>query len=336
VLTPPEAKELFGIIRSLTAQGKSIIFISHKLNEVLEIADRITVLRRGKLVETLPAAGATEDSLARLMVGRDVLLRVEKTPAQPGEPLLQVDDLHVLDDRGLEQVRGVSLDVHAGEIVGIAGVDGNGQTELIDALTGLRRPESGRIVVDGRDVTNVSAHHHYDAGLGHIPEDRQRRGLVLDFSIAENIAVHDFRAAPASRFGWLFPRRLAQRAASLIKEFDVRGGGPQTRAAALSGGNQQKVILAREIARDPRVLLAAQPTRGLDVGAIEFVHRRLIEERDEGRAVLLVSLELEEVLSLADRILVIYEGEIVGEFPPDVSEEQLGVAMTGGGARNAA
>jgi simple sugar transport system ATP-binding protein len=336
VLTPPEAKELFGIIRSLTAQGKSIIFISHKLNEVLEIADRITVLRRGKLVETLPAAGATEDSLARLMVGRDVLLRVEKTPAQPGEPLLQVDDLHVLDDRGLEQVRGVSLDVHAGEIVGIAGVDGTGQTELIDALTGLRRPESGRIVVDGKDVTNVSAHHHYDAGLGHIPEDRQRRGLVLDFSIAENIAVHDFRAAPASRFGWLFPRRLAQRAAALIKEFDVRGGGPQTRAAALSGGNQQKVILAREIARDPRVLLAAQPTRGLDVGAIEFVHRRLIEERDEGRAVLLVSLELEEVLSLADRILVIYEGEIVGEFPPDVSEEQLGVAMTGGGARNAA
>ena len=336
VLTPPEAKELFEIIRSLTAQGKSIVFITHKLNEVLEIADRITVLRRGKLVETLPAAGATENGLARLMVGRDVLLSVEKTPSEPGEPLLQVEDLHVFDDRGLEKVRGISLEVAAGEIVGIAGVDGNGQTELIDALTGLRRPQEGRVLVDGKDVTSGSAHHHYDAGLGHIPEDRQRRGLVLDFTIAENIAVHDFRAAPASRLGWLFPRRLVQRAAQLIREFDVRGGGPQTRASALSGGNQQKVILAREIARDPRVLLAAQPTRGLDVGAIEFVHRRLIEERDEGRAVLLVSLELEEVISMADRILVIYEGEIVGEFPPSVTEEELGVAMTGGRTRDAA
>ncbi len=336
VLTPLEAKELFGIIRGLTAQGKSIVFITHKLNEVLEIADRITVLRRGKVVETLPAAGATEEGLAHLMVGRDVLLRVEKSVAQPGEPLLEVDGLRVVDDRGLEKVRGISFAVHAGEIVGIAGVDGNGQTELIDALTGLRRPEEGTVAVAGRDVTDASAHHHYDAGLGHIPEDRQRRGLVLDFTIAENIAIHDFRARPASRFGWLFPKRLVQRAAQLIREFDVRGGGPQTSASALSGGNQQKVILAREIARDPRVLLAAQPTRGLDVGAIEFVHRRLIEERDDGRAVLLVSLELDEILSLADRILVIYEGEIVGEFPPTVTEEELGVAMTGGRARNAA
>ncbi len=336
VLTPPEARELFEIIRSLTAQGKSIVFITHKLNEVLEIADRITVLRRGKVVETLPAAGATEGSLARLMVGRDVLLRVEKSSAQPGEPLLQVEGLRVLDDRGLEKVRGISLEVASGEIVGIAGVDGNGQTELIDALTGLRRPLEGRVLVDGKDVTTASAHHHYDAGLGHIPEDRQRRGLVLDFTIAENIAIHDFRSAPASRFGWLFPRRLVQRAAQLIGEFDVRGGGPQTSASALSGGNQQKVILAREIGRDPRVLLAAQPTRGLDVGAIEFVHRRLIEERDEGRAVLLVSLELEEVISLADRILVVYEGEIVGEFPPTVSEEELGIAMTGGHVKDAA
>jgi general nucleoside transport system ATP-binding protein len=331
VLTPQEAQELFGVIRSLTERGKSIVFISHKLNEVLEIADRITVLRRGKLIETLPAAGATEASLARLMVGRDVLLRVAKTPAHPAEPLLEVEDLRVVDDRGIEKVRGVSFEVRAGEIVGIAGIDGNGQTELIDAMTGLHQVESGSVRVGGRDVTASSARAHVDGGLGHIPEDRQRRGLVLEYSIAENIALHDFRKPPASRFGWLFPRRLAERARALIREFDVRGGGPATRAGGLSGGNQQKVVLAREIDRDPQVLIAAQPTRGLDVGAIEFVHGRLIEERDEGRAILLVSLELDEVLSLSDRVLVMYEGEIAGEFPPTASEEELGIAMTGGG-----
>jgi len=331
VLTPQEAHELFAIVRSLTEQGKSIIFISHKLNEVLEIADRITVLRRGKLIETIRAEGATEDTLARLMVGRDVLLRVEKSAGTPAEPLLRVEGLGVRDERGLEKVRDVSFEVRAGEIVAIAGVDGNGQTELIDALTGLMSSESGRVEVDGRDVTHANAHRHFEAGLGHIPEDRQRRGLVLDFSIAENMSLHDFRSPPDSRFGWLFPRQLLRRAARLIEEFDVRGGGPRTRAGGLSGGNQQKVILAREIDRNPRVLIAAQPTRGLDVGAIEFVHRRLVAERDEGRAILLVSLELEEVLSLADRILVMYEGEIVGEFPPTASEEELGIAMTGGG-----
>jgi general nucleoside transport system ATP-binding protein len=336
VLTPQEAQELFAIIRSLTEQGKSIIFISHKLNEVTEIADRITVLRRGKKVETLPAAGATEEGLARLMVGREVLLRVEKGAPQPGAPLLTVEGLVVEDDREIEQVRGVSFEVRAGEIVGIAGVDGNGQTELIDAITGLRRPKAGRVVVDGVDVTNANARHSLDAGLGHIPEDRQRRGLVLDFSLAENLALHDYDHPPSSRFGWLYPKRLVAKAAKLIREFDVRGGGPQTRAGGLSGGNQQKVILAREIDRNPKVLIAAQPTRGLDVGAIEFVHRRLVAERDEGRAVLLVSLELEEILSLADRILVIFEGRIVGEFPPGVSEEELGVAMTGGGRKAAA
>ena len=331
VLTPQEAKELFEILGILRREGMSIIFISHKLNEVLEIADRITVLRRGKRIETLPAEGATEAQLARLMVGREVLLRVDKGVAEPGAPLLQVEDLHVVDDRGLEKVRGVSLAVREGEILGIAGVDGNGQTELVDAITGLRRPVSGRIAVGGSDVTRESAHAHFEIGIGHIPEDRQRRGLVLDFTIAENIALHDIGKPPASRLGWLFPRRLLEHARRLIAEFDVRGGGPRTPAGSLSGGNQQKVILAREIDRDPRVLIAAQPTRGLDVGAIEFVHRRLVEERNEGRAVLLVSLELEEVLSLADRILVIYEGEIVGEFPPTATEEELGIAMTGGG-----
>jgi general nucleoside transport system ATP-binding protein len=336
VLTPQEAQELFAIVRSLTEQGKSIVFISHKLNEVTEIADRITVLRRGKKIETLPAAGATEEGLARLMVGRDVLLRVEKGPSTPGDVSLQVDGLTVEDDRGIVKVHDVSFEVRGGEIVGIAGVDGNGQTELIDAIAGLRKPSAGRIRIGTQDVTDESCKECLDAGLGHIPEDRQRRGLVLDFSLAENIALHDYDHPPASRFGWLYPRRLVEKAAKLIGEFDVRGGGPLTAAAGLSGGNQQKVILAREIDRNPQVLLAAQPTRGLDVGAIEFVHRRLVGERDEGRAILLVSLELEEILSLSDRILVMYEGRIVGEFPPGVSEEELGVAMTGGGRKAAA
>ena len=331
VLTPQEAKELFAIVQELTAQGKSIIFISHKLNEVLEIADRITVLRRGKLIETLPGEGATEEGLARLMVGREVLLRVEKGPAQPAEPLLEVENLQVFDERGIEAVRGISFTVRAGEIVGLAGIDGNGQTELIDALSGLQSVAEGSVKLGGRDVTRVSARDHYDEGLGHVPQDRQRRGLVLEFSLAENTALHDFRSRGYSRGGWLFLRRLAERARRLIREFDVRGGGPQTAAGGLSGGNQQKIVLAREIDRDPKVLIAAQPTRGLDVGAIEFVHRRLVEERDEGRAILLVSLELEEILSLSDRILVMYEGEIAGEFPPTASEEELGVAMTGGG-----
>src|SRR5262245_5038316 len=330
VLTPQEAGELFEIIKSLKADGKSIIFISHKLNEVLEIADRITVLRRGKKIETIPREGATEESLARAMVGREVLLRVDKAPAQPGDVLLSVKDLHVFDDRGIEKVRGVSFDVRAGEIVGIAGVDGNGQTELIDAITGLQKIAGGTVSVAGQAIENANARDMLDAGVGHIPEDRQRRGLVLEFSIAENIALHDYAKAPDAKWGWLFPRRLIQRAGRLIKEFDVRGGGPLTRAGGLSGGNQQKVVAAREIARDPKVLIAAQPTRGLDVGAIEYLHARLVEERDEGRAILLISLELDEVMSLSDRILVMYEGEIVGEHSPDVSEQEIGLEMLGG------
>src|SRR5919106_426219 len=336
VLTPQEARELFAIIRSLQAEGKSIIFISHKLNEVLEIADRITVLRQGKRIDTVPRAGATPESLARLMVGREVVLRVEKPPAEPGDVLLEVEDLTVLDERGLEAVRGASFQVRAGEIVGIAGVDGNGQTELIDALTGLRRPSSGRIVAAGKDITSADSRTCLDLGVGHIPEDRQVRGLVLDFTPAENLALHDFRKEPDSKWGWLYPRRLIQRATGLLREFDVRGGGPRTLAASLSGGNQQKVVVAREVSRDPNLLVAAQPTRGLDVGAIEFVHRRLVQERDKGRAILLVSFELDEILSLSDRILVIYEGRIVGEYSPDVSEEELGFAMTGGKKQAAA
>jgi ABC-type uncharacterized transport system ATPase subunit len=335
VLTPQEALELFEILRTLVREGMSIIFISHKLGEVLEIADRITVLRRGKAVETVLREGATEEGLARMMVGREVLLRVEKAPAQPTDLALRVEDLHVLDDRRLEAVRGVSFEVRRGEIVGIAGVDGNGQSELIDALSGLRHPTSGKVWLGDRDVTGSSAGQILDLGLGHIPEDRQRRGLVLDFTLAENLALHDFDKQPNSRFGWLFPKRMVRRAQELLRQFDVRGGGAQTRAAALSGGNQQKVVLAREMARDPKVLIAAQPTRGLDVGAIEFVHRRLVEARDRGEAVLLVSLELDEILSLSDRILVLYEGRIAAEHSPDVTEEELGIAMTGGRGKEA-
>jgi simple sugar transport system ATP-binding protein len=248
-----------------------------------------------------------------------------------GEPLLEVRDLAVRDDRGLPAVRGVSLQVRAGEIVGLAGVDANGQSELIEAIVGIRRPDAGQVLVGGRDVTELGPRATLDAGVSHIAEDRHRRGLVLEFDLAENLCLRDYRKREMSRLGWLSPARMAARARGLLKEFDVRGGECETRAASLSGGNQQKVVIARELSAHPDVLIAAQPTRGLDVGAIEFVHRRLVAERDAGKAVLLVSLELEEVRSLSDRVLVIYEGEIVAELPPDASEEDFGVAMTGGG-----
>jgi simple sugar transport system ATP-binding protein len=331
VLTAQEAQDLFRVLRALKAEGTGIIFISHKLNEVLDVADRITVLRRGEKIDTVPAEGATERSLARLMVGRDVLMRLDKAPSQPGEPLLEVEDLSARDDRGLPAVRGVSFQVRAGEIVGIAGIDANGQSELIETIMGLRQPDAGRVRVGGRDVTFRGPRDTLDAGVGHIAEDRHRRGLVLEFDLAENLALREYREPEMSRLGWLSPRRMVNWARRLLKEFDVRGGDPGTRAGALSGGNQQKVVIARELAADPRVIIAAQPTRGLDVGAIEFVHRRLIAERDKGRGVLLISLELEEIRSLSDRVLVIYEGEIVAEISPEASEEDFGVLMTGGG-----
>jgi len=330
VLTPQEAAELFTVVRALREQGTAIIFISHKLNEVLEIADRITVLRRGRAVATRPAAGATEQGLAELMVGRTVLLDVQKQPAAPGDPLLEVSNLVARDARGLEAVRDLSLEVKAGEIVGIAGVDGNGQSELVQAITGLTRPVSGSVRVAGVEIAGRGCRTSFDSGMGHIPEDRQRYGLVLDFTLAEDLALRQYRETPDSTAGWLWPRRMVARARALLKEFDVRGGEPQTRAGALSGGNQQKVVIAREVSGDRRVLVASQPTRGLDVGAIEFVHRRLVAERDAGRAILLVSFELDEILSMSDRILVMYEGRIVAEYGPGVGESELGVAMTGG------
>ncbi|MCW3040703.1 MAG: transporter ATP-binding protein [Solirubrobacterales bacterium] len=330
VLTAQETAELMTVLKGLRDRGTSIVFISHKLGEVREIADRVTVLRRGRTVGTIDAADADEAALARLMVGRDVLLRVEKAECRPAAPLLQVEDLHVTDDRGLRAVQGLSLTVHGGEIVAVAGVDGNGQRELVESICGLRVPDAGRIAVAGTDVTGCGAREVRDAGLGHIAEDRQRSGLVLDFTLTENLALRDYDRH--TRFGLLNPRRMASRATELLEEFDVRGGTPRTPARSLSGGNQQKVVIAREISSEPQVLVAAQPTRGLDVGAIEFVHRRLVAERDAGRAVLLLSLELDEIRNLADRILVIFEGRIVGELPPTATEEQLGLLMLGGGS----
>ncbi len=331
VLTAQEAQDLFRVLRALCDDGTSVVFITHKLHEVLDVSDRVTVLRRGRKVDTVATADATDRSLARLMVGRDVLLRVEKGDRAPGDALLQVRDLEVDDDRGLPAVRNVSLDVRAGEIVGVAGVDANGQSELVEALTGLRRARAGTVTVEGRDLTEARVREVIDAGVGHIAEDRHRRGLVLQFDLAENLCLHEYRRPAMARFGWLSPKRMAERARGLLREYDVRGGDADTPAASLSGGNQQKCVIARELAADPRVLIAAQPTRGLDVGAIEFVHRRLVQERDKGRAILLISLELEEIRSLADRVLVVYEGEIVAEMPPTASEEEFGVAMTGGG-----
>jgi ABC-type uncharacterized transport system ATPase subunit len=336
VLTAQEAQDLFRVLRTLKAEGASIVFISHKLNEVLDVADRVTVLRRGKKIDTVAAEGATERSLASLMVGREVLLRVDKPDHAPGDALLEVRDLHVSDDRGLPAVNGLSLTVRAGEIVGLAGVDENGQSQLIEAICGLRKIESGSVIVDGKDITGCSALDAIHAGVGHIAEDRHARGLVLQFDLAQNLSLLEYRNPEMSRGPFLSPRRMAQRARKLLSDYDVRGGDTGTPASSLSGGNQQKVVIARELSADPKVLIAAQPTRGLDVGAIEFVHRRLVEERDKGRAILLVSLELEEVRSLSDRALVIYEGQIVTELSPSATEEEFGVFMTGGGRREVA
>jgi len=331
VLTPHEVTELLAVLRELRARGTSIIIITHKLDEVMQIADRISVLRRGAKVSTIDAAGATEQGLAELMVGRPVLSEVERGTSHPGRAVLSIDDLHVLDDRDIETVRGLALEVRAGEIVGIAGVDGNGQAELAEAVAGMRHVASGSIKLMDRDVTDASPRHAAEAGIGHIPQDRQRHGLVLDFSLAENSALHDYQREPMSRHGWLQPKAMISRVKALIERFDVRGAAPSAPARSLSGGNQQKLVLAREISLEPALLLAAQPTRGLDVGAIEFVHRQLIAQRDAGGAVLLISFELDEIFGLSDRILVMYEGRITLEARPDqTNEREIGLAMTGG------
>src|SRR5579875_2884627 len=340
VLTPQETFELFGVLRGLVAQGKTIIFITHKLREVLELTDRITVLRRGKNAGELITRETNQAEIARLMVGREVLLRVNKTPAHPGPVVLHVEDVHAQDDRGLEVLHGVSFDVRAGEILGIAGVEGNGQSELVEALTGMRKITTGKItlteVKDGQssktyDVTTMDAKAERRAGLAHIPEDRRGSGLVLTDSIADNMILG---RANWPQFTWrgfvLLLKRIVNWAKKLIVEFDIRTSSAEAAARSLSGGNQQKIIIAREFSANPMALIAAQPTRGVDIGAIEFIHRRIIEQRDAGKAVLLVSAELDEIRSLSDRIAVMYEGKIVGIVSPDASEEELGILMTGG------
>jgi simple sugar transport system ATP-binding protein len=332
VLTPQEVAELGQIMRNLVAQGKTIIIITHKLKEILQFADRVTVIRRGKKITTVDAKGQTENELAALMVGRAVTLRVEKGEARPKQPVLQVQQLSAKNDQGVQVLEGVSFDVRAGEIVGIAGVDGNGQSELIQCLTGLRHATQGKVLVNGREITNHSPGAIRESGVGHVPEDRQKRGLVLDFSVAENAVLGQQRKF--SSWGMLNYRLMTDLAQKIIQVFDVRPPEPAWRAGSLSGGNQQKVIVGREITRDPDVMIAVQPTRGLDVGAIEFIHKRLVEERDNGKAVVLVSLELDEVMSLSDRILVMYKGQVVAEVPgSQATEEGLGILMAGGGTQ---
>lgn len=330
VLTPQEVGELIEIMRHLVAQGKSIIFITHKLKEVISIADRVTVIRRGRVIGTRDTANATTNELANMMVGHEVELVVHKKTAVPGDVVLDVQGLHALNNRRLPALRGVSLQVRAGEILGIAGVEGNGQSELVEVITGLRRAGSGHVLLNGRSITNLSPRKISERRVAHVPEDRQHRGLVLDFTIAENMILENFHRKPFARGIRMFWGKVHDFATRLIQEFDIRAPGPDVSARALSGGNQQKVILAREFSRDPDLLIIAQPTRGLDVGAIEFVHRRLVEARDAGKAILLVSLELDEIMALSDRIAVMYEGEIVGEMPAEqATEEQLGLMMAG-------
>jgi simple sugar transport system ATP-binding protein len=330
VLTPQEAEHLFEIVKSLTAEGSAVIFITHKLGEVMKVADRITVMRRGKVVASTTPGESSPPDLARLMVGRPVLLRVDKKPAHPGETLLEVSGLRVADDRGHVQVDGVDFRVRAGEIVGLAGVEGNGQDELVEALTGLRNVRGGSVRLAGRDITGASTHRRLAAGLGHIPADRHRMGVVLELPISDNLVLTEFDRRPFARGLLREFKAVVDYAVGLIKRFDIRATGPEEAAGSLSGGNQQKVVVARELGAEPKLLVASQPTRGVDVGSIEFIHRQLVEKRDAGLGVLLVSSELDEILSLSDRILVIYRGRIVGEVAGDGADrERIGLLMAG-------
>ena len=328
VLTPQEIDDLFTIMTSLKAAGKSILFISHKLKEVKAIADTITVIRHGEVVGTA-APSDSEAQLASSMVGRDVILTVTKGPSKIGEPVLSICDLVVLDDRGLVVVDGLSLDVHAGEIVALAGVQGNGQTELVEALAGLRHVARGSVTLNGVDVTNSSPREMLDLGLGHVPEDRQHDGLVLSMSVADNLVLNTPRKAPFARWGSRNLGAVRENATTRVAQFDIRTTSIDEATSSLSGGNQQKVIVARELSRPLKLLIAAQPTRGLDVGSIEYVHRQIVKERDEGQAVLIVSTELDEVIALGDRVAVMFHGSISGVVDPNVGREQIGLLMAG-------
>jgi simple sugar transport system ATP-binding protein len=331
VLTPGETEDLFRVVRELKAGGRSIVFISHKLKEVQAIADTITVIRRGRVVGERPAA-ATDAELAALMVGRPVELKVRKGPARPGEVVLDVRGITASDDHGKAAPDDVSFQVKAGEILGVAGVQGNGQTELCEVLIGLRPAASGSMLLDGKDLTRAAPRDRLRAGFGYVPEDRQEDGLVSDFSVAENLVLDVYDRPPFASGIALDLDAIGANAASRVAEFDVRTTSADRPVGTLSGGNQQKVILARELSRDVRLLLASQPTRGLDVGSIEFVHRRIVEERDRGVAVLIVSSELDEIYALADRIAVMYEGKIVAFRPPSVPVGELGLLMAGASA----
>ena len=330
VLTPQEIKGLFKIMRSLTATGCPVIFISHKLKELMEICDRVTVIRRGKLIGTIDIKDASPEILASMMVGRDVVLEVEKESGQPKDVVLEVENVHALDSRGLPMLNGVSFQVRAGEIVGIAGVAGNGQSELIEVITGLHKATSGEVKLKGEQITNRSAKEIIAKGIATIPEDRHHRGLILDYSIADNGVLGSHDKPPFARWILRAFEQIKSYADKAIREFDIRTPNQEVLVKNLSGGNQQKVIIARELGRDPALLIAAQPTRGVDVGAIEFIHKRVIEQRDAGRAVLVVSNELDEVMGLSDRILVMFHGEIVGELSADeATEDELGLYMAG-------
>ena len=331
VLTPAEIDELMKIMKNLVKEGKSIILITHKLDEIRAVSDRVTVIRRGKSIETVEIAGATNQDLAEMMVGRAVSFKTAKEPANPQETVLSIKNLVVEENRGVPAVKGLSLDVRAGEIVGIAGIDGNGQTELIQAITGLRKASSGEITIKNQSIIGKQPRQITEMKVSHVPEDRHRDGLVLAMSISENIALQTYYKEPLSKNGILNYGNIYSYARKLMDEFDVRTASEYVPASALSGGNQQKAIIAREVDRDPDLLIVSQPTRGLDVGAIEYIHKRLIEARTQGKAVLVVSFELDEILNVSDRIAVIHDGKIQGIVTPEeTNKQELGILMAGG------
>ena len=331
ILTPQEVEELYKVMEFLRQKGKTIIFITHKLKEVMDISDQVTVLRDGTMVGTINTSNTNPAELARMMVGREVLFHVEKPTVEIGQRVLHAEEIRAKDQRGLPALKGLSFDVYAGEVVGIAGVDGNGQTELVEVLTGLRNTESGSITLDGQEMTHKKNRDFINAGVAHIPQDRLLRGLILDFPLYENMLLGYQDTEPFAKGVMLDFQEARNWTESLLTEYDIRAPGVETAAGSLSGGNQQKVVIAREFERDPKILIASQPTRGLDVGATEFVHHQIMKVKEEGKAVLLVSLELSEVMNLSDRILVIYEGQIRGEFKAgEVEETELGLMMAGG------
>ncbi|WP_455442142.1 ABC transporter ATP-binding protein [Streptococcus parasanguinis] len=337
VLTPAEIEELMTIMKNLANEGKSIILITHKLDEIRAVSDRVTVIRRGKSIETVEIGGATNQDLAEMMVGRSVSFKTEKGPSEPKEVVLSIENLVVNENRGVPAVKNLSLELRAGEVVGIAGIDGNGQSELIQAITGLRKVKSGSIKIKGKDVVGLRPRQITEMNVGHVPEDRHRDGLVLDMMISENIALQTYYKEPLSKNGILNYPNITSYAKKLMEEFDVRAASEVVPAKALSGGNQQKAIIAREIDRDPDLLIVSQPTRGLDVGAIEYIHKRLIQERDNGKAVLVVSFELDEILNVSDRIAVIHDGKIQGIVTPETTNKQeLGILMAGGKVKEGA